>query len=297
MNSFFKKNKRKIISAILILMPLIIICIPFFINNIPIISGNTSRIEIVEKIAQIIAALFVIVGTVIAVWQYYVSSKSEIVKVETEKVQTAINLAEYFKNEIIYPYSVVIEVYKAAGIYDFLQKEKAKMKNFDVEEMSDIFSQEELKKLQNKYSSKEFIEKVIQINESFNLQLNGCRIIDNPSPDGNNKVTMKVDINKAMNDFFNNYVVKLLNNVELFAMYFTHNVADESVVYQSLYPAYIEMCRTLYYDISKCSELGKPKLYRNLQGLYEVWLNKSNETKRNIRDEEINNGTIPQNIY
>ncbi len=295
MKKFLKKHKRKIISIILISVSLIIILIPLSIKELPIFSCGTNKIEIIEKISQILASLFVIVGTVIAVWQYYLSSKSSIIKMQTDKVQKAIDLSEYYKNEVLTPFAVVNCVYKTAGIYEFLQKDKAQMKDFDVEEMNDIFSQDEIKKLNQMYSSKQFLKRIVEINEAFNLHMNGFAV-NETKEGGSGKVVIKVDVDKAMNDFFNNYVTKVLNNAEQFAMYFTHNVADESVVYQSLYPTYIEMCRTLYYDISKCSELGKPKLYRNLQGLYEIWVKKSTTARQNIKAEETNNGTIPENF-
>lgn len=138
---------------------------------------------------------------------------------------------------------------------------------------------------------------MVELNEILNLHINGFKTdAECISLDGHNTSKIEVNLNKAMNDFSFNYVTKLLNNMEQFAMYFSHNIADESVVYQSLYPTYIEMCRTLYYDISLCSELGGPKLYRNVQWLYKKWLDKSNETKKNIREQETKNGTIPENI-
>lgn len=296
MRDFFKKNKRKVISTLLIFAAVFLIFVPAFFKTIPIFDPNSSKIVLIENMSQILAAVSVIAGAIIAVWQYYIFSKSEIIKIETEKVKNAIDLSEYYKNEVLQLYSIVILVYKHSGIFDFVQKEKNKMKNFDLEELHEIFTPQELKELLSKYGSKQFVEKVAETNEVFNLQLNGCYSTETISDDGEKCISINVEIDKALNNFFANYVTTLLNNIEQFAMYFTHNVADESVVYQSLYPTYIEMCRTLYYDISKCSKPGSAKLYRNLQSLYSIWVEKSNKTKEQIKQQEVNNGTIPQNI-
>lgn len=293
---FLQKYTRKIITLVIIIATNLVIISPLFIKNIPIFDENTNKLEIAENSAQILAALFVIIGTFIAVWQYYISSKSEIIKLETDKVQKAIELSGYYKDEVLYPYSVIRVIYEKAGIFDFLQQEKNRMSDFDVEEMREIFSQNEIRALEKKYSSKEFIDAMAELNEILNLHINGCTTESNINTDGERKTSITININKALNDFHVNYITKLLNNMEQFAMYFTHNVADESVVYQSLYPTYIEICRTLYYDISICSEPGAPKLYRNLQSLYKTWLEKSNLTRQNIRAQETQRGTIPENI-
>lgn len=294
--TFLRKNTRKMVTMIIITVTILVIISPLFIKNIPIVDENTNKLEMAENIAQVLAALFVIIGTFIAVWQYYISSKSEIIKLETDKVQKAIELSGYYKDEVLYPYSIIRVIYEKAGIFDFLQQEKNKMNDFDVDEMREIFSQTSIKELEKKYSSKEFIDAMAELNEILNLHINGCTTESNVNIDGDRKTSITININKALNDFHVNYITKLLNNMEQFAMYFTHNVADESVVYQSLYPTYIEICRTLYYDISICSEPGAPKLYRNLQSLYKTWLEKSNLTKQYIRAQETQKGTIPENI-
>lgn len=156
--SNLKKYKRKIITATIIIISVALICSPFFVKNISLVHDGAGKFEIAECIAQILAALFVIVGTFIAVWQYYISSKSEIIRLETDKVQKAIDLSEYYKENVLYLYTIIRTVYQKSGIFDFLQKEKNRMQNFDAEEMHEIFSQNDLDVLQKNMFRKNILK-------------------------------------------------------------------------------------------------------------------------------------------
>lgn len=74
-------------------------------------------------------------------------------------------------------------------------------------------------------------------------------------------------------------VQDVLNNLEYFAMAFTHKTADESVIYQSLHNSYISVVRLLYYDISSNNRDGESKLFTNVIELYNIWKEKSEQQK------------------
>lgn len=292
----YMKTHRKMITIVLSIVIVVIVFIPFAFYKLPFLDVNSSRLEIAECIAQIIAAIFVALGVFVAVFQYYISSKSEIIRIETDKVNRAINLAEYYKDNVLEPYCIIRNVYVKGGIFDALQKEKKNMKNFDEEEMREIFSDKELDNIKQLYLKPEYLKGMLEAKEIFNININGCTTNSEQVVKGIKKTTVEVDVKKALLDFDFSYVTTLLNNMEQFAMYFTHNIADESVVYQSLFPTYLEMCRTLYYDISKCSPPGQAKLYRNVQKLYVMWNEKSSKTKKIISEHQDDSGTIPDNI-
>lgn len=245
-----------------------------------------SRIEFALYVAQIISAVFVAIGVFVALLQYYLVTRSETIKTDADRIEKAIKLAEFYKDEVLEYYAPIRAVYQKVGIYDRLQKEKKKMKELDGEEMNEIFSEAEIAEIKSTLNSKELVREIADLYEQHNLKICGCEshIID--EADGKKRKEISIDPQKVLSDFHTNYVSRLLNNVEYFAMYFTHNVADESVVYQSLYPTYIELCRTLYFDIARCSPNGSPKLYRNLQGLYDIWLVKSQSKKEKIAEHE-----------
>jgi hypothetical protein len=74
---------------------------------------------------------------------------------------------------------------------------------------------------------------------------------------------------------------EILNNLEFFAMHFTHGTADDSVVYQSLHQSYIETIRLLYYDIAANNIPGESKLYTNTIELYNKWVEEAKRQKEN----------------
>ena len=67
-------------------------------------------------------------------------------------------------------------------------------------------------------------------------------------------------------------------------MNFNYNIADESVVYQSLHKTFLEVVYLLYYNIAVNNEPGDKKLFTNIIELYNLWQKKSEETK----NEELN---------
>lgn len=77
-------------------------------------------------------------------------------------------------------------------------------------------------------------------------------------------------------------VNKLLNNMEYFSMNFTHKVADESVVFQSLHQTYLEAVQLLYYDISRNNRADGMQFYTNIVELYKIWYNKNKRNCENV---------------
>ena len=134
----FIRNNNKKATVILTVVIVIIVCVPLCFYKLPVINSNFSRIELVEIIAQIFAALFVVVGSFVALSQYYIYRSAEKQHISDERIERAFELSEYYKNNILEPYAILLDVYKKAGIYDILQKEKRKMKNFTAEEMNEF---------------------------------------------------------------------------------------------------------------------------------------------------------------
>ena len=94
----------------------------------------------------------------------------------------------------------------------------------------------------------------------------------------------KLNRGKTHHIFMNNIVMETLNNLEFFSMNFNYNIADESVVYQSLHKTFLEVVYLLYYNIAVNNEPGDKKLFTNIIELYNLWQKKSEETK----NEELN---------
>lgn len=78
-------------------------------------------------------------------------------------------------------------------------------------------------------------------------------------------------------------------------MHFTHGVADDSVVFQSLHQTYIRICQTLYCTISNYNKMGESKYYTNLISLYNKWKQEVDKQNQKLIDSSRTNispGTI-----
>lgn len=80
----------------------------------------------------------------------------------------------------------------------------------------------------------------------------------------------------------------LLNDMEYFSMHFTHGVADESVVYQSLHQTYVECVQLLYYNIAINNKTDGTQYYTNVVELYRIWY----EKQRMNREKCIQSGRV-----
>lgn len=305
-----KKTKNKFLNRILkhrlsstialILVAIIMIIIPQCILNLPWINEDeASGIFLISNSAQIVSALFVIIGTVIAVWQYYLSSSNQIEKYNFSRVEKAIELSNYYKDNILYRYSYVKKVFDECKITQIIESKRKKheLKDFDIIELKEIYTKEEIQQFEQLRTSEEFIRAIVKVNEVCSMGLSGCVKSVTQDPKSSQKV-IKIEANREemVNDFFKTYISQTLNNLEYFAMSFTHNTADESVIFQSIYPTYIEICFVMYYYIAKNSDPSIAKLYTNLAGLYRIWrereLKQKEEIKKQTRDASRHIGTV-----
>lgn len=67
--------------------------------------------------------------------------------------------------------------------------------------------------------------------------------------------------------------------MEFFALHFSHNTADESVVYQSLHQSYFDLILLMYYYIASQNDNPSYKYYTNVIELFHKWMQeKSKQT-------------------
>ena len=266
----FASHRKGIAVAILIGIIAILILF-FFKSKLSYVDEKSSRIELILFLSSILANLFVIAGAFVAVSQYYISSRGEIINRDMDKVKRAIDLCEFYNKEVLGPYSMIKTVFKKIGIIEIMQTAKNKMEKFNYEELENIFSAGQISELERLFSSREYTAAIVEVSEMFRLDLCGISHNKNSARGLRRSESIAVDPEALKTDFAVNYIAKIMNNAEIFAMYFAYDVADESIVFSTIYPSYLEMCRTLYYNIAICSQCGKPKLYRNLQKLYCLW--------------------------
>lgn len=271
-NSFSIRNfvlsHRFIFTILIVLFSILFMIIPLFFLKIESIQKDLCLLEVLEISSIIVANLFLVIGTTIAVWQYYISCTHKIATIKNEQIEKSVQLSGYYKCEILMYFSAIKYVFKKIDIFDLMLKHMNEMHEFDMWERKQIFSNEELKRIEEARKSTECINAIIEINDIYDLNLFTIVDKENPSDEEKKIILLK---------FWGNIVIDVLNNTEYFSMHFSHQVADQTAIYQSIHPSYIEMCCILYYDISKCNDTLRAKLYSNVTHLFNLWKTISDE--------------------
>lgn len=260
---------------------LIIGCLGVYIPKAFILGNSedsTKSVEVIYYLSQIVSAIFVITGVVIAGWQYYLTSKAELLKLRLEKVQKSVELTQFYKKNILQKYSAIKYVYKEIGVIDIIHKIRTDdMKEFTAYELEHLLPKKDIKELKKKEKSGAFVKKILEANIIYNLKLH---IIDKVVLDDKGDEQHVIDPRPILRGFFSGLLYDVLNNMESFAMYFTHEAADDTVVYQSLHHTYLEMVQVFYYHISVLNDMKNGAYYTNVIELYRKWYEKSKQDKQ-----------------
>lgn len=264
------------------------------ILGLPHLSGD---LELYYYASQIVAAVFVIVAGLAAVWQYVSTSKNNQTRVADTRVQRAIDLSEYYKDHILIHYPGLLYVFDKCGAIQILNSIPfSKMVSFDNNELNNNLTPEQIKKLKDVPTSSQFIQAVVEADEIYHLGLPFKKdIITKQKDDGSKEVKITVNAEQTITAFLANVIDCMLNNMEYFAMAFTHNTADESVIYQSLHQSYFDIIRILYYFISKNNTNSTDKYYTNAIKLYHIWRRRSvtqEKRRKMLSNSNIHSGTV-----
>lgn len=267
-HSIGRRNKAIIVLVIV----LVVIVISFILG---IIFKDKEYLENIYYVIQIISALFVIGGVIIALWQYILTSrrenelrKEEIDEVKRARNKEAIQLTQYYKDNIINRISIITTVYKETHILDVLEGIKTEtMKDFDSRELEKLLSKSDREKLEKIRKSKDFEKVILSHADYFDIDLNSVDEKD------------KELVEKIIIRNFKSLSQQLLNNLEYFAMSFNCEIAEEGVVYQSLHQTYIRIVSHMYYEISSNNRTGEQKLYTNVIDLFNKWNSRAIEQK------------------
>ncbi len=279
MKKFFKS--RKFIAILVIAFSILseVILTLFFRDK------SSSFLETFYYSTQIISSMFVVGGVVIAVWQYYLSSKSARDELEIKQVQRAIDLSEYYKDNILKYVPAITYIFNESGITPILSKLKfSQLKTFDKAELEDLLSSEDIKTLKNSQYDKLFYNAVITANDMYNLRMKFVTTTIKQDHNGKEIETIAVNNASIVISFFADLLNNILNNMEFFALHFSHNTADESVVYQSLHQSYFELVRLTYYYIAVQNDNPSYKYYTNVIDLFHKWMNAKNEQKNALSE-------------
>ncbi len=287
-----------------VLVGLILVGFVFILKKVIALNGvtsieqlctNTVALENVNYIIQIIVGIFVVIGTFIAVWQYILASKDsknnrereyqlhekEIFEMEKDRVQRAIDLAGYYKDNILPNTMLIRHVYQEIGITEILNKiDFQKISHFDTYEMENCISVSDRNIIKQPLRGDKLIDALIMYSEVVKIW-DDCKKEVNIVEEDGKKVRKVLVAQGAILYRFQEILNQILNNLEFFAMHFAHGTADDTVIYQSLHQSYIETVQLLYYDISANNTPGESKLYTNVVELYNKWVKEANKQKEN----------------
>lgn len=270
-------SAKKIITFLVAFSLIYITYKGFYFNDVKSVSEAFTNREALEKvyyIVQIIVGITMVIGALVAVWQYVLTARSERLKIDNDRVEKAVRLSEYYKNNVLNRIIVLRYVFEESGIKNILDKIKPlEMKEFDELELRDILSQTDIDEIQNIIKSKKFIQAIKKANEIYELQFDLSKVTNDLKEEDSsfNRITNKL-MSRLVND--------LLNNMEYFAMHFTHKVADESVVYQSLHQTYIDVVQLSYYNIAINNKPDGKQYYTNVIDLYKIWYEKQRDNRK-----------------
>ena len=236
-------------------------------------------IEYLYYASQFISAVFVISGVVIAIWQYYLSCIDSKRNIDVIRVQKAIDLSEYYKDNVLSYIVPIRYIFDNSGINEIISKiDTSKITHFDEKELHTFLKDEDFDSLNKIQKSDEFFSAIINANSIYNLNLSEELISLYKNKKEDEKLS-PVD-EKTFSTFLSKLITNVLNNMEFFALHFTHNVADESVVYKSLHQTYNNIVKLLYYNIANKNPLSTTKYFTNVIELYSIWNNRA------IKEEE-----------
>lgn len=287
---------RKIVTTGIILIATIII----FIGAVAFQMYRSLEYDLAESLyysSQIVSAFFVISGVVIAIWQYYLSCNESKRNIDVICVQKAIDLSEYYKDNILAYMAPLRYIFDNSGISEILSNIKVtQIEHFDEKELQGFLKKDDIKKLKKKQEGKEFFKVVLNANYIYNLGLNEdlIKIYQNKE----NDTDLEPIDSEVLSTFLGKLITRVLNNMEYFSLHFTHNVADESVVYKSLHQTYIKLVWMLYYNIANANPLSPIKFYTNTIELYELWNTRATAEQENFASEVrklSNKGTVVDN--
>ena len=292
----FLISKKKVIAVCITMLFLAITFLTPVIFRSKITNNRWIYIEICYYVSQIVSALFVVLGVVIALLQYIASTydakalrqremelhEKEIIDLEKDRVQRAIDLAEYYKDNILHNVFIIDSVYEDLNITEFLDKiDITNMVEFDRHELNNILKPEEIEQIANIMNSSKLIPSLINNSKIYGFAETGFKVVEVVNDETKVKKRIVCDETVLIREYAN-IINNSLNNAEYFAMHFTHNTADETVVYQSLHKTYLNLMKMLYYDISINNEVGEEKLYTNAIELFNIWKTREANDKMSI---------------
>lgn len=250
----------------------------------------------IEDFIDVFANVFIVVGAIIAFWQYLAYQDANMSEKRRVRALQAIELAGYYKDKILEDITHIITINKDIGIWEILAKNirLEQMRDFDMEEMTKLLG-DNYDCINEKIKSKDFSKTLAKSSFIYGFSVESQTGRKVTHTENAEEISVSFDLLSLRREY-SLLVSRTLNALEYFAMHFTHNTADESVIYQSLHQSYLQITQCLYYEIAKNNKntIGEGKYYTNLVELFRIWRDRTIEKReRDIKmTRETTKGTV-----
>ena len=240
----------------------------------------SSSLEIWYYRSQIFSAIVLVVTFILATFEYYRNKqeyennrKFNVDLHEYKKREKALELTEFYKNNILGHTLMFNRVYVKIGIkgkLDSIQRDN--MVAFDEYELERNLPPADIIWIKEKTKSESFFVALLE-----HQHIHGKKGF----AEGITKCDLdKLEIRDKLGTGYKDAHVKILNNLEFFAMHFINGLANEEIVYQSLHKTYIQIMELFYSDICMNNIKDGSKLFTNAIKLYNKWKSRSEKERR-----------------
>ena len=222
--------------------------------------------------SQIVTSIYVITGVVVAGWQYYLASSDSRRNLQITQYQKAIDLSEYYKDNILHYLPAIRYVFTESGALEDLKSITLdKMKLFNHRELQQILTEKQIQKLKD-LQKPEVHRGIIEANDIYGLKfVLHTKFVEIKDENGNKKKTISLNQDAIVIAFMSSIIMRTLNNKEFFAMHFNTNVGDDSVVYQSFIKRISNLCPGLLLHSQPKMLPEADKFYTNAIWLFHKW--------------------------
>lgn len=199
------------------------------------------QITIQQADRQFLLDLIIGILTLVSVGLVYLDYRN---RKNKERAEKSIIIAEEFAQNIIPKLALLHKFFEDKKLIKIVNKHKfLKFSDFDVEELNELYTKEEISEYQETLNKNRYILVTDYTNEN-----------------------KKID--------FEEYNITLLNELEHMCMYISTKVADEKYIYNSLHQQFFKSISLLYIFISLINTDTKDKYYTNLIHVYNLWTKK-----------------------
>lgn len=222
-------------------------------------------------------------------YQSYLMKKSFDYNCEWQEKEKAAELSGLYKDKILVNVAYIFSIMRITGIDQILGSiNQENISQFTIDEFNRISGKETIQKILDIQKNTKNLPLLLAVREQYppslssacsnpiNLSLSSF-CAEKHSEDESRKILSSLWFE------FSSIQDDILNDLEFFAMHFTSNVADETIVFQSLHQTYLSVVQHLYYIIATRNTNAKDKYYTNIIELYRIWSERDleNEIKTN----------------